>query len=534
MAQIGLKKGVYLKDHTYKIESVLGQGTFGITYLATAKVITEGNLGKIEVEAKVAIKEFFMSEVNSRKEDSSDVDGSSGSVFSNYRRKFRKEAENLSKLSHKGIVKVLDVFDENNTTYYVMEYIDGMNLDDYIREKGRIPEKEAIEIIKEVGDALSYMHSRRMLHLDLKPKNIMRKNDGSVCLIDFGLSKQFTDGGEPESSTSIGLGTPGYAPLEQAHYKHGSNFPATLDVYALGATFFKMLTGRRVPDASAILNEGFPEEEVIGHVSGGTVRVLKHAMNPFSKDRTATINDFINALEGDMTEIAEPSPGSNKTEETTNYREPEREPEKEQEINPIYDAPNNSVNQNNSFSHNSHIPESKTKKHPKDLLTTIVIVVGTALLVVLLYWLFRAKANNAEVVSDQDSTEVSVVLNEKIIKTVTDMEWNSPLGEAIYSGEITTDSIDTNKVIPHGNGVAKIVSGKYEGNTYEGEFSYGNMDGRAKYTQKNGDVYVGRFKNNQYDRGRYKLKSTGQYYEGTFHNGEPEKGNWYDKNGNKM
>ena len=87
MAQ-GLKTGHTLQNGTYRIEKVLGQGSFGITYLATARFTTQGNLGKMDVEAKVAIKEFFMSEVNSRRQDGSSVDGSSGSVFTNYRKKF--------------------------------------------------------------------------------------------------------------------------------------------------------------------------------------------------------------------------------------------------------------------------------------------------------------------------------------------------------------------------------------------------------------------------------------------------------------
>lgn len=253
MAQHGLKPGALLKGATYRIEKVLGQGSFGITYLATAKFTTQGNLGKMDVEAKVAIKEFFMSEVNGRSEDGSTVEGSTGSVFSNYRKKFKKEAENLSKLEHPGIVKVFDVFDENNTTYYVMEFLEGENLDDYIRQCGFIEESEAIGIITEIGDALSYMHSKKMLHLDIKPKNIMRKTDGRNYLIDFGLSKQFTDDGEPESSTSIGLGTPGYAPIEQTGYKGEGEFPATLDVYALGATLYKMLTGNPSFDVASAL-----------------------------------------------------------------------------------------------------------------------------------------------------------------------------------------------------------------------------------------------------------------------------------------
>ena len=99
-----LRKGTLLQGGKYKIEKSLGQGSFGITYLATAKFTTEGALGKFDVTAKVAIKEFFMSDINGRKEDGSTVEGSTGSIFTNYKKRFRKEAENLSKLLHPYIV----------------------------------------------------------------------------------------------------------------------------------------------------------------------------------------------------------------------------------------------------------------------------------------------------------------------------------------------------------------------------------------------------------------------------------------------
>lgn len=294
-----LKRGSFLQGGKYKIEAVLGQGSFGITYLATAKFSTDGGLGKMEVVAKVAIKEFFMSELNSRNEDGSTVEGSSGSIFSNYRRKFRKEAKNLAKLSHSNIVRVFDVFDENGTLYYVMEYLDGENLDEYIKSQGRLEEEEAIKIIKEVGAALSYMHSKKMLHLDMKPKNIMHRKDSGNSLIDFGLSKQYTEDGEPESSTSIGLGTPGYAPLEQAQYSQDGTFPATLDVYALGATMFKMLTGKRPPEATVILNIGFPYKELRDlNISDNTITALAKSMHPIKKDRWPDVKSFIGNFAG--------------------------------------------------------------------------------------------------------------------------------------------------------------------------------------------------------------------------------------------
>lgn len=290
----GLEKGATLRGGTYVIEEVLGTGSFGISYLASAKITAQGNLGAMSVNAKVAVKEFFMGEVNMRDNDGSSVAGSSGSVFTNYRNRFRTEAMNLSKLKHENIVKVLDVFDENNTTYYVMEFIEGSSLDDYIKQKGYLTEAEAITIIRMVGNALAYMHSRKMVHLDIKPKNIMRDAAGKYYLIDFGLSKQFSEGGAPETSTSIGLGTPGYAPMEQSSYKNDGTFPATLDVYALGATMFKMLTGRRPPESSEIFNYGFPADALANlGVSSRTIKVVEKAMAPKKIDRYQDVSSFV-------------------------------------------------------------------------------------------------------------------------------------------------------------------------------------------------------------------------------------------------
>ena len=297
MAQ-GLKKGATLQGGTYRIEEVLGQGTFGITYLATMKEKVKGRLGMMDVDVKVAIKEFFMSDVNGRKADGSTVEGSTGNVFTNYRKRFRKEAENLAHLSHPNIVQVFDVFDENNTSYYAMRYIDGESLDSYIEAKGCLSENEAIAITTEIGRALDYMHSRKMLHLDIKPNNIMRDPDGHHHLIDFGLSKQFSDNGAPETSTSIGLGTPGYAPLEQSSFKQDGSFPATLDIYALGASMFKMLTGKRPPEASILLNEGFPSEELRrAGVSERTISTLQKAMMPGYRNRYQSVSEFLKDLD---------------------------------------------------------------------------------------------------------------------------------------------------------------------------------------------------------------------------------------------
>lgn len=319
---VGLKQGSTLKSGKYKIVKTLGQGSFGITYLAQTRISMDGQLGKMDVNVNVTIKEFFMSDLNSRATDGTSVERTSSTLVKNYLNKFRKEAENLAKLHHSNIVKVLEVFDENNTTYYVMEYVDGETIDEYIKSKGHLSESESLKITQDVCAALSYMHEHKMLHLDLKPKNIMRNSEGHIFLIDFGLAKQYTEDGEPESSTSLGLGTPGYAPIEQAHYKNDGAFPVTLDIYALGASLYKMLTGKTPPDSSLVLNDGLPLSQLnSAGVSEGTIAIVEKAMAPMKKERYQSVKALSFAIgnssdDEEGTTIQEEEDGTNYDEHT--------------------------------------------------------------------------------------------------------------------------------------------------------------------------------------------------------------------------
>ena len=275
----------------YRIERVLGQGSFGITYVANVRL--KGRLGAIESAAMVAIKEFFLRDVSSRN-GLRVFSVSDSTLCSDYRRDFLREAQNLSRLDNDHIVKVLETIEENDTVYYVMEYLSGGNLDQHILSHGKLSCREALDIALQIGEALRCMHAQHMLHLDLKPLNVMRGEDGHIVLIDFGLSKCFGADGQPESSTRIGQGTTGYAPIEQHSFKKADGFMPTLDIYALGATLFKMLTGSVPPEASVVLNEGLPVDELSSAgVPPSVIALVERAMQPLRRMRHQTVDEFV-------------------------------------------------------------------------------------------------------------------------------------------------------------------------------------------------------------------------------------------------
>ena len=295
-----LHTGDSLQGGKYRIQKVLGQGGFGITYLA----IQSG------LDRQVAVKEFFMREYCERDEGSSRITlGTEGSreTVNGYRKKFLKEARNIARLNHPHIVRIIDVFEENGTAYYVMEYIAGGSLADLVRREGALPEDVATRYISQVAAALDYVHGQRMTHLDIKPANIMLDEKGEAVIIDFGLAKQYdATTGNQTSSTPVGI-SEGYAPLEQYMQGGVGEFAPEADVYALGATFYKLLTGITPPSASVVNNEGQPLEslQAMG-VSKPVIATIAKAMEGRRKDRTKTIADFVSML-GETSEQSDES-----------------------------------------------------------------------------------------------------------------------------------------------------------------------------------------------------------------------------------
>ena len=282
-----LREGTLLKRGDYKIEKVLGQGGFGITYLAE-----QTGLGR-----KVALKEFFMQEHCNRDADGTHVSvGSVGSkkLVERFRQKFLKEARQIATYENSHIVRVIDVFEDNGTAYYVMDYLDGKSLEAIVREQGSLAEADAVKYIRNIADALSEVHARNFLHLDIKPANIMLSRKGQAVLIDFGISKHYDDSGNQTSSGLMAFND-GYAPLEQYNRGGLSDFTPAIDIYALGATLFKLLTGMTPPHASVINNDGLPV--LPQEISPAVRNAVETAMQPRRKDRPQSIADFLALLD---------------------------------------------------------------------------------------------------------------------------------------------------------------------------------------------------------------------------------------------
>lgn len=276
-----------LQNRRYAIQKTLGQGGFGITYLAYDNVNRK----------QVAIKEFFMKELcnrNGKTRHMSVPSTGSKKLVDKFRAKFLKEANTIANLSHPNIIKIYDIFEENATAYYAMEYISGGSLADLLEKEPekRFCEVDALHYIRQVAGALNYIHMLGINHLDIKPDNILNDN-GRAVLIDFGVAKRYDNDGHQTSTTPVGL-SHGYAPLEQ--YKSGgvAEFSPSTDIYSLGATLYKLITGQTPPDANDVLEKGLPNIEDM--MSTQCADAIKKAMRSKRAYRQQSIDEFLNML----------------------------------------------------------------------------------------------------------------------------------------------------------------------------------------------------------------------------------------------
>ncbi len=223
--------------HWYEIRQIIGQGGFGITYLAK-----DNNLHR-----QVAIKEFMPEDFATRESDSTvhPKNGEYKKLYDWGLQRFIDEARTLAKFNHPNIVRVLSVFEENNTAYMIMEYEQGRDLSSIYKEPARLSEEELLGIFIPVMDGLSLVHNAGFIHRDIKPANIYIRDNNTPLLLDFGSARQ-SIGDKTKTLTS--LVTFGYAPFEQYNEGSGKQGPWT-DIYSLGASLYTAVTGNKPADA---------------------------------------------------------------------------------------------------------------------------------------------------------------------------------------------------------------------------------------------------------------------------------------------
>ena len=460
-----LQPNITLQGGKYRIERVLGQGGFGNTY--------EGY--NTQFKERVAIKEFFMRGITLRKDNETTVEiniPENSDCFLEQKEKFKKEALRIRQLKNEHIVTVYDMFEENGTAYYVMDYIDGENLAERLkRSEQPMTEQEVRRILPQILDALKAVHDAGLWHLDLKPANIMLEKGVNVKLIDFGASKQLNaQEGGATTSTSISY-TNGYAPREQMEQSYDKFGPWT-DIYALGATLYNLLTNKRPPMPSDIDDDDSEDKHVAlpfpPGVSDSFRRMVIRMMHTNRKQRPQDIREI--SMVNEMNTLS--------SEDT--ILEPRRKN-----------------------------PDKKIKKDQSNVKTIIFVV---ALVMIVMLYVFGMIG-----ISDSSSGSIDPVNESELNVESSDAE-----DPAIQKNDKNKDNTKKN--------TAEVLNGYYEeqyddGTSYFGYFKNGLYHGKGTFTWPSGTTYTGEWvKGKRNGKGTITWVEDRKYrpykYEGDFRNDE--------------
>ncbi len=519
-----LPPGTVLLDK-YLLGRVLGQGGFGITYLAW----------DLNLKLKLAVKEYFPQELASRSAGQSEISAYSDSMGSQYEyglNKFLQEAQTLAQFEgHPNIVSVRDYFKTNSTAYFVMNYVEGITLKEYLVDSGGIlPVDEALKIITPVLDALKEVHAVQILHRDISPDNVYINRRGQVILLDFGAARQaISDQGR---SLSIIL-KPGYAPEEQ-YRVHGDQGPWT-DIYSVAATLYRTVTGQMPPESLERLSEDklIPPSKLGIIIAPNREMALLKALSVKSRDRYQTVDEFQAALlqSGPTPSAITPSP--------------------------LSFSPEPGIKAAETSPHPESIKAPPTKKWlPIGLGVAICAAIFTITYLYLIvppvkYITLSHSALSMEAGQDDFALQAKV---EPSLAFRANLIWSSSnpqvarvsedgvitaLGEG--SAEIKVeaekgDAAETTVVVvtlptidwdggtytgllkdekPHGKGTLTWLSGA----EYTGEFEEGKYHGQGTYTSAEGDRYVGEFKEGTGDGKGILSLANGEIHDGEWYKG---------------
>ena len=280
-----LKVGVTLNNGRYRIVNFLASGGFGNTYVAY----------DTSFDTYCAIKEFFIKGDSTRDKRSLNVIVSNPEkqqLFNSLKDKFDREARRLYGIRNEHVISVHDRFTENNTSYYAMDLIEGQALGTIMKNNGKpFSEQKVIDIITQMLDALKAVHKENLLHMDVKPDNILVNKQGKYMLIDFGASKQAENLDGNTTSTAMAY-TPGFAPTEQTSGTEKRWGPWT-DIYALGATAYNLITGKRPPAIDDIMEDGAEAFKYPQNVSQYMKKMIAWMMEPVGKNRPQSADEIL-------------------------------------------------------------------------------------------------------------------------------------------------------------------------------------------------------------------------------------------------
>lgn len=508
-----LKLGTILHG-TYRIDSYLSSGGFGNTYIAT----------NVEFDERVAVKEFFMKGVTQRDDNQTTVSVSNTenhSSFLQQKEKFKKEARRIRQLNNDHIIRVHDLFEENGTAYYVMDFVDGENLAERLKHTGKpMTEEEVLDILPQILNALESVHDAGIWHLDLKPANIMVDKSGNIKLIDFGASKQLNaQKGGATTSTAISY-TNGYAPREQMEQNYDKFGPWT-DIYALGATLYNLLTNKRPPlptdiddDESEDKHKALPFPDGIGSLKFLVLQMMKTNRMQRLQSIDAVIGKLSRKVEPKQVPQKQPTPKPtvDYDDEATIIAQPQSKKAEKKDDSNFQPKAEPKVEAKPSYA-SATLPKNDNGGVGRSCIIAFSIIAFCFVIIIGIISIIDSNSN---------SNEESATTERSTPQKVERVAWDSPLGACQYSGPVD------NQTLPHGYGEVFFNDGRY----YKGDIEHGVFTGEDCYFKYgNGDEYRGKFRNNSFYYGTYTIASDKSYFTGSYKDGQPQSGTWYNQDG---
>ena len=448
-----------IKLENYKIIKKIASGGMGDLYLAEHTVL----------ETKVAIKSLHPNLVNDE----------------DFRKRFRTEAKTQWKLSHPNIVKLTDFQERKDGLFLIMEYVEGKQLNDYIRDvTGPMPDEKLFPLFKEILSAINFAHSKGLIHRDIKPSNILITAEGNAKVIDFGIAKS-SDEDKGLTKTGVQVGPVSYMSPEQVN---AEKLDKLTDIYSLGVILFQMAVGKAPYSAQtntfkiqlSIVSDPLPNpKEIYPSVSDKLVSIIEKATQKNKRDRFKSCDEFIKSFDNEV--VAEKTKSN--PEKTINK--------------PLKDSKN--------------IVSKKKRKVP----LFIYIVVGLISVLSIYYFVEENRINNIKIerLAKLEKDRLAKLINNRTNNSNNNLSFIKTESYHIgtYTGTFKND-------LKHGKG-------KYtwnDGNVYEGDWINGERTGKGKYTWRNGDIFVGDFNKGLKGKGRMYFKSSGKREFGEYN----KRGEW--------